>query len=456
MTVRISSSVKGNASSSVIPKVFLLVICGSLITIFVHKELVRHIVLESQWSDVSDVPDSLQIEQQQQQSLGTMMMVSNNSTEVNNNNNSIIIDVVDPTTTTITTSDPKEPYDREQYAPKNADDDNNVKVIVPHFQRQEGVVIVTKIHGPHQYKLLVQSFCLLTKAYNERMKYDIVVFYTENDISQPQIQRLQRLVFPANVTIVLDTLEGGLQAEINALSTDRRAGLLKRCNVTSSNDIDWYSNCPGRLAYNWQAEFRTVRIWTHPALAKYKYMMWVDADTFATRVWEQDPIAYAVAHDLVLFAGHMRGGSARPEENERIYQGFQTRICSIGTSNGGYFTVKTDPNCIKRHYYNVGGFFHITNLNFYRSPPVLQWMNLARQDCFLCRSFDDQFAVTVPAAILAPNRSKGMTESGIRLDLFHNGRIDGTKKAIPGGFRRYFRIANFSEAVGICPITEAN
>eukprot|EP00980_Cylindrotheca_fusiformis_P003383 scaffold751_cov87-Cylindrotheca_fusiformis.AAC.8 len=397
----------------------------------------QNIVKEFQWSHVSDVP-SLQI---QQQSLGTM----------DSNNNSIVIDGVDPTV--IVSDDPNEPYDRkqQQYGP-NAD-----AVTVPHFQRQEGVVIVSKIHGPHQFKLLVQSFCLLTKAYNERMKYDIVVFSTER-ISQQKQKRLQQLVHPAKVDIVLDTLEGGLQAEISALSPKHRAGLLKRCNVTSQETIHWFSNCKGRLAYNWQAEFRTVRIWTHPALAKYKYMMWVDADTFATSVWKQDPIAYTVAHDLVLLAGHMKGGNARPEEKERVYWGFHTRICSIGTSkkNGGYFMVKTDPGCSKSHYYNVAGSFHITNLHFYRSAPVMQWMNLARKDCFLCRSFDDQFAVTIPAAILAPKRSKGMTESGIKLNLFHNGRIDGIKKAIPAGFKKYFRVANFSEAVGICPVTEAN
>eukprot|EP00980_Cylindrotheca_fusiformis_P004820 scaffold1034_cov127-Cylindrotheca_fusiformis.AAC.1 len=415
MTVRIV--VKGNA----VPKVFLLVICGSLITIFMQKEVVQNI-MESQWSGVLDVP-AFQMEQQ-------------SSGKVSNN-----VIGVDPS------SDPKEPYDRLQHAP-NA-------VTVPHFQRQEGIAIVTKIHGQHQYKLLVQSFCLLTKAYNERMKYDIVVFLTER-ISEQEEERLRQLVHPAHVEVVLDTLEGGLQAEISALSPERRAGLLKRCNVTSEDSIDWFSDCPGRLAYNWQAEFRTVRIWSHRALAQYKYMMWVDADTFATRVWQQDPVAYAVAHDLVLFAGLMRGGNARSEETERVYLGFNTGVCSIGTSNGGYFMVQTGPDCINSRFYNIGGFFHITNLHFYRSAPVMKWMNFVREDCFLCRSFDDQFAVTVPAAILAPNRSKGITESGIKLDLFHNGRIDGYKRAVPGGFRKYFPVANFSEAVGICPITEAN
>ena len=126
-------------------------------------------------------------------------------------------------------------------------------VTVNHFQRQEGVVIVTKIHGPHQHFLLEQAFCLLHKAYNQRMNYDMIVFMAI-PLSQDEEDSLRRLVHPAKITYVLDNR--GLQQEIQALSPIRREKFLKRCNVSSPVNLTWASNCPGRIAYNWQAEVR--------------------------------------------------------------------------------------------------------------------------------------------------------------------------------------------------------
>lgn len=47
------------------------------------------------------------------------------------------------------------------------------------FKRYDNVVIATKIHGPHQWEILEQSFCLLHHAYNHKVLYDIVVFTAE-------------------------------------------------------------------------------------------------------------------------------------------------------------------------------------------------------------------------------------------------------------------------------------
>ena len=54
------------------------------------------------------------------------------------------------------------------------------------------------------------------------------------------------------------------------------------------------------LAYNWQAEFRSLWIWIHPLLASYNYMLWIDSDAFCTRTWNQDPFAVMERHDLAL------------------------------------------------------------------------------------------------------------------------------------------------------------
>lgn len=87
---------------------------------------------------------------------------------------------------------------------------------VPHFQRQEGVVIVTKIHGPHQFTLAAQSLCLMEKAYNSRLNYDIVVFTTES-LNHHEVGRLQQLVYPSNLTVVLDS-HYGFHEEFAAIS----------------------------------------------------------------------------------------------------------------------------------------------------------------------------------------------------------------------------------------------
>jgi hypothetical protein len=420
MTLRVKrrseSSISGSRQKAVI-FLFLFIVCWSLIPYYVQTDLVYKRI-ESQWSELSDLPSRMQLKAQQN-------------------------------------SHRPEPH-QDHHLPEPHDNlrRDATTTFVPHFQRQEGVVLVTKIHGPQQYNLLAQSFCLLTKAYNDRIGYDIVVFTTV-PLSEEEEKEVRGLVHPANLTMVIDT--PGLQEEIAALSSERRQSFLERCNVKTPANLTWGSECPGRIAYNWQAEFRTVRVWRHPALAQYKYMMWIDSDTFSTKVWKQDPIAYMIAHDLVMFAGSLPGGYARIEEAERVHHGFNTNICRLSLTEDGYFNVETG-HCTGKKFGVVNGFFHITNLDFYRSDVVINWLKFLREDCFLCREFDDQFAVTVPAAILAPNRSKAMLQSGIELHLFHNAKIDGVKQAAPAGFKRYFRTIqdNFTEATGFCPVTEAN
>lgn len=106
---------------------------------------------------------------------------------------------------------------------------------------------------------------------------------------------------------------------------------------------------------------------------------------------------------------------------------------------------------------NIHGFFHITNLDFYRSQPVTYGLKTIHGDCFLCRFPDDQLAVTAPAAILAPERSWEMRSKGFKLDVFHNFLLDGIDRANPPGFVRYWNdIAkyNLPSADGVCSVTQ--
>lgn len=125
------------------------------------------------------------------------------------------------------------------------------RTMVP-FERQDDVVIVTKIHGKHQLMLLEQSLCLLHFAYNRRPLYPIIVF-TTLPVPEEDIAKVQKFVHPANLTFVVDNR--GLQQEIAALSKPRYDAFLKACGVDSPVNLTWWSNCPGRVAYNWQGSF---------------------------------------------------------------------------------------------------------------------------------------------------------------------------------------------------------
>ena len=189
-------------------------------------------------------------------------------------------------------------------------------ILIP-FEKHDGVVIATKIHGHHLINLQ-QSLCLLHHAYNHRPLYDIVVF-TAEPLDASQIEQTQDLVAPANLTVVVDNR--GFQEEVAALNPVRRANFLASCqNASSSQNLSWWSECPGRIAYNWQAEFRSWHIWKHPALADYQYMMWLDSDAFATQPWQQDPVTVMLQNNLVVMFDNFPGGSSRPDPDvvERI------------------------------------------------------------------------------------------------------------------------------------------
>jgi hypothetical protein len=170
-----------------------------------------------------------------------------------------------------------------------------------------GVVVVTKIQGPPHLRALRQMLCLFTKAYNDRAIRDIVVF-TSEDIDREDVQDIQSIAAPAKLTVEIDN--PGLHEMVNSFSPIQQSKLLERCHVTSVSELTWYSLCDEegsyvtlkgeRLAYAWQAEFRALHLWNHKALQPYKYMMWMDSDAFCTRVWNEDPLATIVRHDLVL------------------------------------------------------------------------------------------------------------------------------------------------------------
>jgi hypothetical protein len=324
-----------------------------------------------------------------------------------------------------------------------------IRSSIKEFERQEGVVIVTKLHGPQTLILLEQSLCLLHFAYNHLLLYDILVF-TAEPIEETALAPLRKIIAPVNFTVVVDN--EGLQNEIANLSPVRREKFFERCKPTAPENITWWTHCPGRIAYNWQAEFRSWHIWRHPALRGYKYMMWLDADGFPTRPWTRDPVAVAMQNDLVIMFDNFPEGAARGRDiQERVAQAFGQTLCGLEMKDG-HMQPSIGGKCPKAKIPLVHGFFHITNLDFFRSDAVTLWGETLIGDCYLCRKYDDQVAVTVAPAMLAPHRAWDMRAHGLRLDVYHNKFMDGKEKA--EGFMKWWELygQNFTQAHGICPI----
>lgn len=151
-------------------------------------------------------------------------------------------------------------------------------------------VIATKIQGNSTLLQLEQSLCLLKHAYNDRLNYDIVVF-AATPITDDEVNILKAAAAPAKLTVALDN--PGLQTMVAALGPKELEYLLERCNVTKASELTWRTRCLETssagttnmpIQYTWQAEFRSLHLWKHPAIARYKYMMWLDSDGFCTRV----------------------------------------------------------------------------------------------------------------------------------------------------------------------------
>jgi hypothetical protein len=358
--------------------------------------------------------------------------------------------------------------------------DNAVVVNVPHpnpppnnsiveFERVPGGGIVTKIHGPKYLDALIQSMCLLHYAYNNRVFYDIIVF-TATPISDAEIAPLRQLIAPANLTLVMDN--PGLQTLLTtSMSPQQQAQLIQRCNVTSLHEIAWETVChepttQGKgtwtyLSYTWQCEFRSLHIWTHPALAPYKYMLWMDTDGFCTRVWDRDPIATMAQHDLALLFDNFPMGSSRDATfTQRYRTAFNNTLCGVDLKNG-HLSARTLPiqqSCRTIEVKQVHGFFHVSNLDFYRSEPVLHWARTLIGDSKFSRQYDDQIGITAPAAVLAPERAWDMAYHGLDMRVFHNFVMDGKPKQRVGGFIRWWKLngnQSFPEALGKCPVTNA-
>ena len=324
------------------------------------------------------------------------------------------------------------------------------------FERQDRVVFATKIHGFYeQVEQLIQSICLFTQAYNRKVNYDIVVFSTL-PISEEWQKKIQDVASPAKVTVVPD--EQTLEDQLRDLSEEQLKTLIDRCdNVTSIEDFLWWKRCSDEiskmpLAYTWMSEFRSKQIWTQEVLAPYKYMLWMDTDAFCTKEWKQDPVAFMIRNNLVVLYANFPQGALKmelPEVHGIIRKVYGKSLCGVQSDSEGKSLSATvvkewdehiDPKdlCEEKKIAVIHGFMHITDLDFYRSDINMKFYDKYIGDGKFRRSRDDQGAVTIPAAILAPERSWDMRNNGLQLKVAHNSHFDGKEFLKCGGFRRWW------------------
>ena len=109
------------------------------------------------------------------------------------------------------------------------------------------------------------------------------------------------------------------------------------------------------LAYWPKQLWLASRVPEHPALAKYRYMPWLDTDAFVMimRGWQQDLVGYFIQDDLVLLFDNFPQGSANckgPEVQGRLQRDFGTGLCTVRLKEDGRVQVKTSKDCSSRIY----------------------------------------------------------------------------------------------------------
>lgn len=194
----------------------------------------------------------------------------------------------------------------------------------------------------------------------------------------------------------------------------------------------------------------------------YKYMVWIDDDAIPTKSWLKDPLKPMVEEDLVIFYDNFPAGFCKSggiiEKMELAYnhsycyihriekfKGPQTgkfvlRPCKKN-KKGKYILDKVGKYCwLKKKSFVpwpisillstsnshifvgffghskglVHGMMHITNLDVYRKPIHLNFQRILTQHNThpFSREWDDQIAVTVPAAFENPDKAWDMRMHG--------------------------------------------
>ena len=322
----------------------------------------------------------------------------------------------------------------------------NIDLPKEKFIKYDNAVIVTKVLSDENTDLLIQMLCLLNAAYNRFVHRDIIVF-TTIPWSQQHIERVQHIVHPAKLQVVLEGKS--IQEHLDEMTVEEIEHLNKRCNVKEDENITWNHHCTednsehvSSLGYAWQAEFRSYHIWTHEALKPYKYMMWIDADAMCTKTWDYDPMKVMVDNDLILMYDQFPGGLVRGKALKyKIQKTYGENVCGVAFNEEKGILIRED--CTQNNQLpaikQVFGFHHITNLDVYRKEKHQQFLKeLTNNGYRFSRLWDDQLAVTFPAVMEDPSRCWDYQIHGLHMGIHHNGRIDGKAHAKYTNYLNYW------------------
>ena len=300
----------------------------------------------------------------------------------------------------------------------------------PPFQRYPDVVITTKVHWAEDLDQLKRMLCTFNAAYNRFVNYDVLVF-TTMPWSDEEIEELAKVVAPAKLTVSIDAPP--LEEQLASMTKTEVEFLERRCNVKPEENITWFHHCeeanytnPSNLAYAFQSEFRAYHIYNHPAMQKYKWMLWLDSDTLCTKTWESDPIKVMIENNLTVLYDNFPAGSTKGLDlKAKMIEAYGRSICGIWeTDDGHWFTRDCQPQHVS-WVVQIHGFHHITNLDVYRSEKHINFLKLMVGEYRFSRKWDDQLGVTVPAAFEAPEKAWDLRKHNMTWMIRHNGEYDG-------------------------------
>ena len=133
-----------------------------------------------------------------------------------------------------------------------------------------------------------------------------------------------------------------------------------------------------------------------------------------------------VKNNLTLMFDNIYGRTLWPELKTKQMKAYNRSICRIGLAEEGHLLAKECEGEDDRiELWQIHGFFHITNMEFYRSERHYNFLRILVEDYRFSRKWDDQIAVMVPVLIEEPEKAWDLRSHNFTLRIAHHGLYDG-------------------------------
>ena len=126
----------------------------------------------------------------------------------------------------------------------------------------------------------------------------------------------------------------------------------------------------------------------------------------------------------LLFSGFPYGKATNVNIKEKMEKAYNKSICRVFKTNGSLnpHMCKDDNDPFELH--QVAGNHHISNLETYRKPIHQKFLKDFVGDYRFARQFDDQIAITIPAAMEDGEKAWHERSHGLVLKIGHHGMFD--------------------------------